>query len=217
MKAISSVELVMTSSVESSSNNFYPRLTLNLETLVTPTFRLTGGGVFEINSSSGRFIGGETDSTVTSLRPFVELRSTNAIFAPGFGYYRRENRTRFGGQAGFDLVNEDYAAYLAWNPDALPRTNFQFVRTNTFDAERASQDTTRDLGSILSRYSFKDVNFYYQGNYLETTDRLRAFETRQVSNGGRVDHSRSLFANRLAWNATVSPARKTTSAAGVSR
>ncbi len=184
------------------TTNFYPRLTLNLETLVSPTFRLTGGGVFEINSSSGRSGDTDIDTALTNLRPFVELRSTNALFAPGVGYYRRTNRMRSGGRTVLDLVNEDYAAYLTWNPEGLPRTSAQFVRTRTFDTNRTSQDGTRDLGSILSRYAFRDVNLYYQGTYLDTTDRVHGFESRQVSNGGRVEHSRSAFSNRLTWNAT---------------
>lgn len=183
-----------------TTNSLYPRLTLNTDTLLFPSLRLNAGGVFEVNLSDSAFNGGGTETTLTYLRPFVELRSINPTFAPGFGYYRRENRTRLSAAPTLTLVNEDYAGYLSWKPVGLPQSEVQYIRTNTFDRTRASQDLTKDFGSILSRYTYKRLGLYYLGSYLGTTDRARGVDSRQVSNAGRLDHSAAFFSKRLRWN-----------------
>lgn len=185
-------------------DNVFPRLTVNAETMLYPSLRLSTGGVFEVNALFSPDKGGDT--TITKLRPFFELRSTSPILAPGFGYYRREERSRVAGVSTLGFVSEDYTGFLAWKPDGLPQTNFQFVRTNTFDIGRNFLDTTKDFGSIISRYAYKSLNAYYLGSSLDTTDRLQGVDTHQVSNGGRVDYSQSFFDKRLLWNTTYNVA-----------
>ena len=198
--------------------NWYPRLTLNADTLITPTFRLSAGGMFELSASdtTSQFGAGgdrvDVSATLLRMRPFIEVRSTNQAFSPGAGYYRRQNRTSARGTPTRTLVSDDYAAYLGVKPTGLPHSDLQFVRTRTFDADRATDDTTKDFGSILSRYNFKGTNLSYQGSFLDTTDRLRGFQTRQVSNSARMAQSRSFFKRRLQWNAAYSVDRQTLTA-----
>ena len=187
------------------SHNFNPRLTLTLDSLVYPNLRLNAGGVWEVNKTFSELFaadapGTRTDSTITEMRPYFLLRSTNAMFSPGVGFFRREDRARFAGAPGTKLVNDDYAAYLGWKPEGGPQSDFQFVRTNTFDENRSVVDTSKDFGSLVSHYTFQNLNAYYRGTYLTSDDRLRALETRQVQNSARVDYSRSFIARRLVWN-----------------
>lgn len=200
-------------STTTTSNSLNPRLTLTADTLLYPSLRLNLGGVFESNKLFAADNVVDGDATITRLRPYAELRSVNPIFAPGVAYYRRESRTRFGASPTVSLIGEDYAGYLAWKPVGLPLMDFQFIRTNTFDGNRVVRDSTNDFGSILSRYSYQGVNLHYQGTFLETTDRRLALETRQVSNAGRVDHSKTLFNRRLLWNATYNINHQTFTAA----
>lgn len=196
-----------------TSNNWLPRLTLNTEAMLYPNLRLSAGGIFEFNSvSSGT--PGTPSTSLTRIRPFFELRSTNPLFSPGIGYYRRVNRASSSGQPSFTVVSEDYAGYLGWRPAALPQFDFQFVRTNLFDADRLDQDTTKDFGSVLSRYAINGLNTYYQGTYLDTNDRLRGVETRQVSNAGRVDYAAAFLRKRLQWNASYSVNHQTLTTMG---
>ena len=109
---------------------------------------------------------------------------------------------RTAGSRELKLVNDDYAAYLGWKPEGGPQSDFQFVRTNTFDGNRAFQDTTKDFGSLVSNYNYKNLSAYYHGAYLDTDDRLRGFETEQVSHAARVGYSGSFIDKRLLWNAT---------------
>ncbi len=208
--------------VKTTTQNLFPRLTVDTQALLFPSLRLSAGGVFEISlsdaESSGTFTNGiqETSSSIARLRPYVELRSTSPVLSPGIGYYRRENRTRLGRQPAVTLVSEDYAGYLGWKPEGLPQSDLQFVRTKTFDNERAFEDSTRDFGSIITRYAYQGLNVHYQGAYLDTTDRIDRLETRQVTHGGRADYSTDLFANRLRWNASYAANRQdlTTVASG---
>lgn len=208
--------------VKTTTQNLFPRLTVDTQALVFPSLRLSAGGVFEISlsdaASSGTLTNGiqETSSSIARLRPHVGSRSTSPVLAPGIGYYRRENRTRLGRQPGVTLVSEDYAGYLGWKPEGLPQSDLQFVRTKTFDKERAFEDSTRDFGSIITRYAYQGLNVHYQGAYLDTSDRIDRLETRQVTHGGRADYSTDLFANRLRWNVSHAANRQdlTTVASG---
>jgi hypothetical protein len=185
--------------------SFVPRLTLRLDSLVSPTLRLNAGAVLEANKAYSDIFspGGarsETDSTISRFRPFVELRSIDAIFAPGVGFYRREDRARTAGFAGTRLVNDDYAAYLGWRPVGGPGTDFQFVRTNTFDDEKAFLDTSKDFGTIMSRYSWQNLATYYRGTYIGTNDRIRGLDTRQTTHAARTSYSQAFIDRRALWN-----------------
>lgn len=206
--AVSTTITQPSGTVTTQTNSLYPRLTLDMDTLLTSSLRLNAGGVFEVNQSSLGLNGGDTSTTNSRLTPFFQVRSIDPWFAPGFGYFRRENRTRTQGLPGLTIVNEDYAAYLAWKPEGLPRSDVQFIRTNTFDNGHRLLDSTKHFGSVVSRYAYKGFGAYYQGSYLGNDDRIARLETRQVSNGIRVDQSGSFVRKRLLWNATYNVTRQ---------
>lgn len=187
---------------KTETRNVYPALRLNLDSLLYPNLRLNAGGVFEINMFSTTTNGLTTDSTISRNRPFFLLRSTNPILSPGFGYFRREDRARTAGFPAVKLVNDEYAGYLGWNPIGGPRSDFQFLRTHTFDDDRALQDVTRRFGSLVSNYTVENLTADYRGAYLRTDDRLEALETRQLSHTGRVSYSGAFIERRLVWNGT---------------
>lgn len=187
---------------KTDTTNTYPALTLNLDTRIFPGLTLNTGGVFEVNFMSVETDGGKTESTVARNRPFFLLRSTNPVFAPGIGYFRREDRSRTAGLSNVKLVNDEFAGYLSWNPVGGPRSDFQFLRTHTYDDDRAFQDVTKDFGTLVSNYTYGSLGAHYRGAYLRTDDKRHAVETTQVAHGGRLDYSAALLAKRLLWNAT---------------
>lgn len=196
-----------TGTLEATTNTVYPRIILNVDTLIYPSLSLTAGGVFEVNAASVSVNGRDTSSRTTRVRPFFQLRSTNQIFSPGIGYFRRESRDRATGALGLNLVSEDYAAYLGWKPIGLPQSDFQFVKTNTFDDRRVLLDDTKDYGSLVSRYGAKGLGINYRGSYLGSHNKLLALETRQWSNAARLDYSTAFLQKRLVWNATYNVSR----------
>ncbi len=187
---------------KTDTTSVYPTVTLNLNGLLFPQLRLNAGGVFELNKLTTDTDGTTTSSTISRNRPFFLLRSTNPVFAPGFGFFRREDRNRTAGLTDIKLINNEWDGYLGWNPDGGPRSEFQFVRTDTFDSDRAFQDTTRNFGSLVSNYSYKNLGLYYRGAYLDTDDHLHQVDTLQVTQGARASYAGSFIDKRLTVNGT---------------
>ncbi len=187
---------------KTETTNVSPTLRLNMNTMLYPHLRLSAGGVFELNKLSSRSGPNRTNSTITRNRPFFLLRSTNPVLSPGVGYFRREGRSRTAGQSEVKLVNDEYSAYLGWRPEGGPRSDFQFVRTHAFDGERAFQDVSRDFGSVVSGYEYRNLGLSYRGSYIDTNNRIGGLKTRQASHGARADYSQAFIHNRLLWNAT---------------
>lgn len=188
---------------KTDTTNVSPALTVNIDSLLYPNLRLNAGGVFDINwVGTSSNIAGETDSTVSRNRPYFQLQSTSPILAPGFGYFRREDRSRVAGFTTVKLVNDEYAGYLRWHPDGGPVSDFQYLRTNTFDAARTLQDLTKDFATFVSNYSRNNFTAYYRGSYLRNDDQLHVVDTRQTTHAGRVAYTGSHIHKRLLWNAT---------------
>jgi hypothetical protein len=183
-------------------SSVYPTVTLNLDGLIFPYLRLNTGGVFELNKQTTDTDGTTTSSTISRNRPFFLLRSTNPVFSPGFGFFRREDRNRTAGQTDIKLINNEWDGYLGWNPDGGPKSDFQFVKTDTFDPNKALQDTTKTFGSVVSNYSYKDLGLYYRGAYLDTNDHLHQVDTTQVTQGARVSYASTFIDKRLSVNGT---------------
>lgn len=187
--------------LKTDTSNLLPALTLNLNALVYPSLRLNTGGVFELNRTSVSVNGLKTVSTLTNNRPFFLLQSTSPVLAPGVGYFRREALSRTAGQSNVKLVNDERSAYLRWAPAGGPQSDFQFLKTHTFDGERAFQDVSKDFGSLASRYVNRGLSLNYRGSYLSTDDRIARLQTHQVSHAIHGDYSRSFLKKRLLWNA----------------
>ncbi len=184
------------------SSSLYPTVMLNLNGLLFPEVRLNTGGTFQYNRMSTGTDGSTTVSTLSEISPFFLLRSTNPIFSPGFGYFRREDRNRTSGLTDVKLINDEWDGYLGWNPDGGPNSQFQYVRSATFDASRALVDTTKNYVLLNSNYSYKDFTAYYRGSYLDTNDALNDVDTRQMSHGARVSYAGSFIDKRLSVDAT---------------
>ncbi len=182
---------------KTDTTSAYPTVTLNLNGLLFPQVRLNTGGTFELNRMTSDTNGSSATSTITRNRPFFLLRSTNPIFAPGFGFFRREDRNWTNGRLDMKLINNEWDGYLRWNPSGGPRNEFQFVRNDTFDSNRTFQDTTRDYGTLVSNYTYKEFGAYYRGAYLDTDDKLHDVETTQWVHGARASYANSFIDKRL--------------------
>ncbi len=208
----SSVSTTITSGsgapVRTDTTNFFPALTLNLNSLVYPNLRLSTGGVFELNRLSSSVGDNKTTSSLTRNRPFFLLRSINPVFAPGVGYFRRESLSQIGGGREVRLVNDERAAYLAWKPAGGPQSDLQFLRTSTVDGDGGSQDLIKHLATLNSIYRSGELSLSYRGAYLKTDDRVARLETRQMSHGVRADYSRTFLSQRLSWNASINVSRQ---------
>lgn len=187
---------------KTDSSSVYPSVTLNLDGLLYPGLRLNAGGVFEVNRLFTNVDGTETDSTITKNRPFFLLRSTNPVFSPGIGYFRQEDRARTSTLSDIKLVNDEWAGYLGWNPVGGPKSQFQYLKTHTYDADRTLEDTDKNFGTLVSSYSYQNLGLYYRGVYLDTDDHLHQVDTLQISHGARASYFGTGFKKRLSYDAT---------------
>jgi hypothetical protein len=173
-----------------------------MDALVYPNLRLNAGGVFEVSMASTNTNGDTLDSTIVRNRPFFLLRSTNPVLSPGIGYFRREDRARTGRLSNVKLVSEEYAGYLGWNPAGGPRSDFQYLRTHTFDGSRTFEDTTKSFATLVSNYNRANFGAYYRGALLDTDNTVLHLKTEQITHSARVSDAGLLVRKRLAWNAT---------------
>ncbi len=183
-------------STEAKSGNFVQRYNLSLSRTIYPNLRLNAGGIFEKISST--FESGDTDtkSSVTNIRPFIDLLLNSPLYTAGAGYNRREEMLKSTGAPSLTTVNENYNAVLGWRPEGFPSLDMRLTRTNTFDKEHSLQDITRDLLLFNSRYAqIKGLALSYQASYNKSKDKLTAFETLQLTHNGRATYS-SVFLNK---------------------
>jgi hypothetical protein len=185
---------------KTTSRSLFPTITFNIDTLLYPSLRLNTGGVFERDSFATNINGNLVDSTFSRSRPFILLRSTSPVFAPGVGYFRREERAGTAGLPTMKLVNDEYAGYLGWYPAGGPRTDLQYLNTHTFDEARTSQDVGKNFVNLISSYTRSSFMATYLGTYLDSNDHVVSLETTQQSHAARATGSGSLLTKRWTWN-----------------
>jgi len=182
---------------KTDTNQFNPRFALNIEKTLFPNLRLNAGGIFEKNILD--FESGETDSktTLTRVRPYVDLTLNTPLYTAGVGYNRREEKQKSSGSPSFTNINEDYNAILGWRPEGFPSINMLFTKTNTFDEDRSFQDITRNSVSLNSKYGYKNIDLRYQGSFNDTKDKLNDLEILDLTHSGRAAYSQSFFDRRV--------------------
>jgi len=184
------------------TNTYDPQFNLNIDTTIFPNLRLTAGGYFQDDISNSKTNGAQTNSTTMDIRPFFNLTLSNPLYTAGIGYIRRQETDTTSGTPGVTTVDEDYTAVFGWRPDGFPSIDFQFDRTNLFDTTHEVQNTTTDLYTLSSRYTYQGLDVRYQGTYTDTDDKLNHFETTDLLQTGRITYTNSFFNNRVSVNGT---------------
>ncbi len=188
------------------------RYSLNLNKNLYPNLRLIGSGIFEkelgwltnndINSSS----------SVTTMRPSVDLILNTLLYTAGLGYSRRDETLKTTGAPMAKGINEDFHAQFGWRPLSLPKVDLQLTRTNTFDEFRLLNDITNDRILLGMRYQpLKTVDLKYQGIYSNVADNLQGVESQEMTNSARVTYSDQFFKQRVLLNTTYNVTRQQTS------
>lgn len=181
---------------EANSDNFVQRYNLSLSRAIYPNLRLSAGGIFEKNTSTFETGDTEVKSSVTNVRPFIDLLLNSPLYTAGAGYNRREEILKSTGAPSLTIIKEDYNAVLGWRPEGFPSLDMRLTRTNTFDKEHSLQNITRDLLLFNSKYAqIKNLDISYQAAYNKAKDKLTDFETLQLTHNGRATYS-SVFFNR---------------------
>ncbi len=187
---------------KTETNTYNPRLNLNLDTTIFPNLRLNAGGIIEQNISIFKSDDSRTESTTTDFRPFINLTLSNPLYNAGIGYNRRQETVRTSGSPGVNTVDEDYNAILGWKPVGFPSIDVRLTRTDLFDTERVSQDTTTDFIALSSRYAYKGLDIRYEANYTDTKDKLNHLETKDMVQTGRITYIDSFLDSRVSLNSS---------------
>jgi len=184
------------------ANNYNPRFTLNIDTKIFPNLRLHAGGIVEGNITDSKTGGTDIKATVLKLRPYIDLTLETPLYTAAIGYYRMQDRTKVQRSPSLTLVNDQYYANLGWRPEGLPSIDMRFMRRNIYDEDKDLRDIQEDNITLVSRYFYKGLQAYYQGNYLHTKDDLNNLDVKQQLHSGRVTYADSFLNGRVSFNTT---------------
>jgi hypothetical protein len=174
----------------SLSKTFYPNLFLN------------AGGTFK-NSEIQSYVDDEgSESSTTSIRPFVDLTLRNPVFTAGGKYNMREVKTSGTDSDQLTTINENYSAVFGWRPAGLPSLDMRVDTTNHYDKDRVIQDTVNDFFSLSLRYipeyeQLSGLDVRYQPTYTKINNRLDDVITTNLTHNGRLTFSDTFYNRRV--------------------
>lgn len=185
----------------SKTGSFSQLYTLSLSRAFYPNLYLNAGGTFENNDTSSSIDDTDSEFSVTSIRPFIDLTLKGPVFTAGGMYNTREVKTS-GTDSEQRFVNEKKSAFFGWKPAGLPSLDVRFDTTNLYDSDRLIQDDTNDFLSLALRYmpeyeQLKGLDVRYQPAYTKTNNRLDDVITTNMSHNGRLTFSDSYFNRRV--------------------
>lgn len=187
-------------STKTKTNNFFNRFTLNVNYDLYPKLNLNAGATFEDSLTDPVDTETIRQTEFTRIRPYVFLTLRDPMYRGSLGYDLREDTLRASGLPKTTLTQDNYIATFDWRPEGLPWTNVAYTRTNTRDGDRSVVDTEKDYLYLKSQYQYRGLELWYVGTYTDTNDKIRNFESTQLSNEGRLAYSTTLFNGRTSFN-----------------
>jgi len=183
--------------IRGEAQSLTQRYRLTFDRSFYPNLVLRGGGFFERADTTAETQGSETDFTSTSLSPFADLTLSTPLYMASVGYSRREDKLESGGSKT-QVARETYNATLGWKPVDLPDLTLRYIRADTFDPGRVTQDLTSETLQWSSRYvPVRPLELTYQGTLNRTTDRVGGVEAEDLTNSGRVTYADRFLGGRI--------------------
>jgi len=204
----------------SKTGSFNQLYNLSFSRAFYPNLYLNAGGTFENSDTSSSVDDADSEFTVTSIRPFIDLTLKGPVFTAGGMYNTREVTTSGTDADQLRFINEKRSAFFGWKPAGLPSLDVRFDTTNLYDSDRAIQDNTNDFLSLALRYmpeyeQLKGLDVRYQPSYTKTNNRLDDVITTNMSHNGRLTFSDSFYNRRVSlyssYNIAHTDSRTTTS------
>lgn len=184
---------------ETKTDSFIQQYSLALDRRLYPNLGLMAGGFYERNSMTMETEGQENSSTVTKIKPYVNLRLRTPLYQADVGYDRREEEVKSSQAPTTTTIRDSYVANLGWRPDDFPLTNFRFFRSETHDKDRQIQDSTDDIFQFTSEYRpIGSLFLKYTGSFEDFQDHLKGNEIRTESHEGRVTFADQFWRKRIA-------------------
>jgi hypothetical protein len=188
-------------STKTNGTTYFQRYTLDFSKLLYPQINLRVGGSFDKSITAAEINDVQTRSTDINVMPNASLVFFNPFVTGGVGWSRRENRSDSGGASPQTQFQDTKNAFLLFRPEGLPTLNLQFTRSNRYDKERETQNTTSDDFSVNSAYEpVKNLSLSYNATLNKTENKIGESTTTSEQQSGRASYSRQFFKNRVAFS-----------------
>jgi len=187
-------------SIRTKADSFTQLYNLTLDRKLYPNLNLLASGIFQEKDISFDIEGAESDTTTTTLRPYVSLNLRTPLYYAEVAYSRNEEKVKASGFSPLTTVRESYVSTLYWSPDRFPDLKIQYSRDRLYDKDRLRSDTITDLYQATSNYRpIEDLSLYYQGTFRNTDLRLSDTTTKEMTNNGRVNYSNNWWRRRITF------------------
>lgn len=206
-------------SIHTATDSFTQLYNLTLDRKLYPNLNFLASGIFKKRDDSLDTEGAKSDTTTTTLRPYVSLNLRTPLYVADVAYSRNEEKVKPPGISSTTTVRESYTSTLYWRPDRFPDLKIQYFRDLLYDKARVSSDTITDLYQATSNYRPTEaLSLYYQGTFRNTDLRLSNTTTKETTNNGRVNYSNHWWRRRITfgldYNITNQKIETATSGAG---
>lgn len=185
-------------SIDTSSDSLSQLYNLNFDRKIYPNLGLLASGLFRKRDISSDTDGTKSDTTTTTLRPYINLNLRTPLYFAEEVYSRNEEKRETSGVSPVTTVRESFISTIFWRPDRFPDLRLQYSRDHLYDKERSSLDTVTDLYQATSNYRpTGNLSLYYQGSFRNTDLRLSETTTKELNNNGRVNYSNNWWRRRI--------------------
>ncbi|MGB5195918.1 MAG: hypothetical protein WBN64_02525 [Candidatus Deferrimicrobium sp.] len=187
-------------STDTSSDSLSQLYNLSFDKKIYPNLGLLASGLFRKRDISSETDGTKSDTTTTTLRPYVNLNLRTPLYFAEVVYSRNQEKLETSGVSPVTTVRESIISTLYWRPDRFPDLRLQYSRDHLYDKERSSLDTVTDLYQATSNYRpTGNLSLYYQGSFRNTDLRLSETTTKELINNGRVNYSNNWWRRRITF------------------
>jgi hypothetical protein len=185
---------------DTSSGSLAQLYSLNFDKKIYPNLGVLASGLFQKRDIASDVDGMKSDTTTTTLRPYVQLNLRTPLYFAEAAYSRNEEKRENTGISPVTTVRESYISTLYWRPDRLPDLRLQYSRDRLYDKERSGLDTVTDLFQATSNYRPTGaLSLYYHGTLQNTDLRLSGTTTKELNNNGRVNYSNHWWRRRITF------------------
>lgn len=196
-----------------NTDDFLQQYTLTLSKTLYPNLTLFANGIFQQDLAATSADTGDTKSRTTTFQPLIILTLNPSPFSAVATYNKLQITTNSSGSPPETVITDTYSGLFSYKADGLPELYITPQRTETYDTQRALQDTLVNRLVVNSRFvPVKNLDLSCQFTYNDTYDKIQNVDTAQISGSGRFSYSRAFFNNRVFLTSDGNVSRQETTA-----
>ncbi len=162
-----------------------------------PNLAFETGGLFERLLADQRGDGVSSDTTVTRLRPFANLRWRTPLYLGELSWARNGTRAG-GGGPDVEITRETYGANLGWYPTTTDFLRIAYTHNTDRDQPRSRLDRQGDvLGASATYQPFRTLRIDLSGSDTRQEDHIRRIRTESQAARGRLNYADAFWTGRF--------------------